>query len=93
MIFFGTQPTLTQVPPRRPDSASATRAPYSAARRAVATPPLPPPITTRSNFSDMTSPLLPGMLYEVAGRALPAAAVRRKGRYNGAHPDRTGMHG
>src|SRR5215469_5576203 len=54
MIFFGTQPTLTQVPPRRPDSARTTRAPYSAARWAAASPPLPPPITTRSNFSAMT---------------------------------------
>ena len=27
MIFLGTQPTLTQVPPMRPDSTSATRAP------------------------------------------------------------------
>ncbi len=59
MIFFGTQPTLTQVPPRRPDSTSAVRAPYSAARCAAASPPLPPPITTRSNRSSMAA-----MLYE-----------------------------
>ena len=48
MIFFGTQPTLTHVPPMRPDSNSATFAPYDAARFAVATPPLPPPMTSRS---------------------------------------------
>jgi hypothetical protein len=34
ITFFGTQPTLTQVPPRRAASISSTRAPYSAARRA-----------------------------------------------------------
>ena len=49
MTFFGTQPTLTQVPPSRPGSSSATRAPYSAARCAAASPPLPPPSTIRSN--------------------------------------------
>ena len=32
-----------------------TFAPYSAARWAAASPPLPPPITTRSNFSVMTA--------------------------------------
>ena len=45
MTFLGTQPTLTQVPPRRAASTTATRAPYCAARRAEAMPPLPPPIT------------------------------------------------
>ncbi len=50
MIFFGTQPTFTHVPPSRPGSNSATRAPYSAARCAVASPPLPPPITIKSNL-------------------------------------------
>jgi hypothetical protein len=34
MIFFGTQPTFTHVPPSRPDSTSATFAPYEAARLA-----------------------------------------------------------
>src|SRR5262249_28985590 len=56
MIFLGTQPTLTQVPPRRPASISTARAPYSAARCAVASPPLPPPITTRSKRSSMHAP-------------------------------------
>ena len=46
ITFFGTQPTLTQVPPRRPASTSATLAPCFAALRADASPPLPPPITT-----------------------------------------------
>src|ERR1700738_23321 len=51
ITFFGTQPTLTQVPPSAPDSTIATLAPYSAARCAAARPPLPPPITTKSNSS------------------------------------------
>src|SRR5579871_6259578 len=63
MIFFGTQPTFTQVPPSRPDSMSTVRAPYSAARCAAASPPLPPPITTRSNASAMSA-----MLYEPRAR-------------------------
>jgi oligopeptidase A len=49
MIFFGTQPTFTQVPPRRWDSITAVLAPYSAARCAQARPPLPPPMLIRSN--------------------------------------------
>jgi len=69
MIFFGMQPTFTQVPPSLPTSASATFAPYSAARWAAASPPLPPPITTRSNFSVMTV-VTPGML-AAALRARP----------------------
>jgi hypothetical protein len=48
MIFFGTQPTLTHVPPSAPDSMMTTRAPYSAARWAAARPPLPAPMTIRS---------------------------------------------
>ena len=51
MIFLGTQPTFTQVPPRRPDSITAAFAPYSAARCAQARPPLPPPMLIRSNAS------------------------------------------
>ena len=73
MIFLGTQPTLTQVPPRGPDSASATRAPYSAARWAEASPPLPPPMTTKSNVSlidpRMRAPA--AMLYEAAAGEVP----------------------
>ncbi len=42
------QPTLTQVPPSRFSSASATRAPAAAAIRAARTPPLPPPMTKKS---------------------------------------------
>ena len=37
--FFGTQPTLTQVPPQKRSSATATRAPWPAAMRAQRTPP------------------------------------------------------
>ena len=48
MSFFGTQPTLTQVPPQKRSSAMATRAPWPAAMRAQRTPPEPPPITNRS---------------------------------------------
>ena len=43
--FLGTHPTLTQVPPQRWLSMTATLAPYCAARRAEAMPPEPPPIT------------------------------------------------
>src|SRR5256885_2193219 len=41
----------TRGPPGRRDPPSPPRAPCSAARCAAASPPLPPPITTRSNFS------------------------------------------
>jgi hypothetical protein len=42
------QPTLTQVPPKRPDSAIATRAPSVAQTRLARTPPEPPPMVKRS---------------------------------------------
>ena len=45
MTFFGTQPTLTQVPPSAPFSQTATLAPCVAARRAEAMPPEPAPMT------------------------------------------------
>jgi hypothetical protein len=48
MSFFGTQPRMTQVPPIRLSSASATFAPPAAATRAARTPPEPPPMTKRS---------------------------------------------
>ena len=51
MSFLGTQPRITQVPPMRYSSASATRAPWLAAMRAARTPPEPPPMTIRSNCS------------------------------------------
>lgn len=38
LCTFGTQPTLTQVPPSLEHSTKATCAPYPAARRADATP-------------------------------------------------------
>src|SRR5579864_4764032 len=71
MIFFGTQPTFTQVPPRRPDSMSTARAPYSAARWAAASPPLPPPITTRSHCSAM-GPCYPSRPRAACGRCARA---------------------
>jgi hypothetical protein len=46
--FFGMQPTLTQVPPKRSLSAIATRAPIVALTRLARTPPEPPPIVNRS---------------------------------------------
>ena len=48
MIFFGTQPTFTQVPPQNRSSAIATWAPCVAAMRAQRTPAEPPPMTKRS---------------------------------------------
>src|SRR5262245_51624823 len=56
MIFFGTQPALTQVPPSGPGSATMTRAPFRAARCAQASPPLPPPITIKSHDCVMFCP-------------------------------------
>ena len=44
MIFFGTQPTFTQVPPNNLASIMAHFLPYDAARLIEAIPPLPPPI-------------------------------------------------
>src|SRR5580704_9026310 len=58
MTFLGTQPTFTQVPPRRWGSITAALAPYSAARCAQARPPLPPPTLMRSNAKSATSALL-----------------------------------
>ena len=48
MTFLGTQPTLTQVPPRRARSMQRTFLPWEAERLAQAMPPEPPPITIRS---------------------------------------------
>ncbi len=48
MNFFGMQPRTTQVPPTSCSSATATRAPVMAARRAALTPPEPAPMTKRS---------------------------------------------
>ena len=48
MNFFGTQPRITQVPPMRLSSATATLAPDMAAIRAARTPPDPAPMTNRS---------------------------------------------
>ena len=45
MIFLGTQPTLTQVPPKACFSIKPTDTPNSAALRAEAMPPDPPPMT------------------------------------------------
>jgi len=48
MIFLGTHPTLTHVPPNSFPSTITTDAPYEAARFANAMPPEPPPTTTTS---------------------------------------------
>ena len=48
MTFLGTHPTFTHVPPSLPRSTIPTLAPWRAARRAAAMPPLPAPITRRS---------------------------------------------
>ena len=48
MNFLGTQPRITQVPPTRLSSATATFAPERAAMRAARTPPDPAPMTNRS---------------------------------------------
>ena len=91
MIFFGTQPTFTHVPPSGPDSTSATRAPYSAARCAAASPPLPPPITTKSYCSPIDTSRCPKpMLY---GRSPTRRGSRRCGRLQWPPIQRTGMHG
>ncbi len=55
MIFFGTQPRLTQVPPQCRASTTATLAPWPAAMRAQRTPPEPPPITSRSKSYCITA--------------------------------------
>jgi hypothetical protein len=62
MIFEGTQPTLTQVPPKVPRSMSVTSAPSSAARiaQANAAPPLPM-IATRRAPGDLRCGLTEGV--------------------------------
>src|SRR3982074_94031 len=83
ITFLGTQPTLTQVPPSRPDSTMATLAPYSAARCAAARPPLPAPMTTRSNASPIAPPESavsdPSMLHGdgLKARLSPVRTARR----------------
>ena len=74
-------PRLTQVPPRRPGSTSATRAPSCAARCATARPPLPPPIAMRSYCRSMFPPRRVAAYYSAwqpgaAGRAGAALAAR-----------------
>ncbi len=63
MSFFGTQPTLTQVPPQKRSSATPTRAPWPAAMRAQRTPAEPPPMTNRSK-SNATLPVADAKLVE-----------------------------
>src|SRR6056297_376855 len=81
MSFLGTQPTLTQVPPSAPSSATAARAPYSAARWAAASPPLPPPMTNKSNsgLSDIwySREVGPIVNAPATDRARPAAVATR----------------
>src|SRR5690606_32060461 len=93
MTFFGTQPTFTHVPPRRAGSKKTTLAPRPAARCAVASPPLPPPSTIKSNdftvepLSDGDAPGAkppkPASLTEPpprAGAARDAPALERRAR-------------
>ena len=54
--FFGTHPRCTQVPPGAAGSSSTTRAPWCAARNAVASPPEPAPSTMRSQAFCMKPP-------------------------------------
>src|SRR5690606_37492368 len=58
ITFFGTQPTLTQVPPNGPFSTTAACTPYSAAFCACARPPLPPPSTSKSNLTVTVYPFV-----------------------------------
>ena len=53
--FFGTQPLITQVPPSLSASIKATFAPSTADLLAHATPPEPPPSTTKSYFIQINS--------------------------------------
>src|SRR5579862_9277057 len=54
---------MTQVPPRRYSSASATRAPCCAAMRAARTPPEPPPMTKRSKSKSDISDVMPALFH------------------------------
>ena len=88
MIFFGTQPRLTQVPPRRSCSIKAHLAPYWAARLALAMPPEPAPMTIRSYFMAGRIPFWQlegralGLFDSLADKALFIAAVSCYGRIN-----------
>src|SRR5580693_4835725 len=72
--FFGTQPTLTQVPPQKRSSATPTRAPWPAAMRPQRTPAEPPPITNRSKSIGRNLTL------ECAGVWDASRAIARLGR-------------
>ena len=65
MIFLGTQPTLTQVPPSVFFSMSATFAPKEAALLAAARPPLPAPITMKSKHFGMDGTVFGGNVINV----------------------------
>src|SRR4029077_2280150 len=87
MIFLGTQPTFTHVPPSGPDSTRATRAPYSAARCAAARPPLPPPITTKSYCSLIDPRGARSPCYMRGERTSSSAPYRgRRGPHNACTP-------
>src|SRR5690606_7401194 len=85
IAFFGTQPALTQVPPRSPGSSSATRAPCSAARNAPASPPDPPPTTIRSK-SPSIPPSCPTPRPRPVGTSAQAGVFREE-------PARGGLRG
>src|SRR4051794_14712023 len=72
------QPRLTQVPPSAASSATATRAPRSAASRPARTPPLPAPTMKRSNSALlMGSPLrsLQRFLQQLGDQAVDAVGA------------------
>src|SRR5690348_790608 len=77
IAFLGTQPRLTQVPPNSCGSNSATFAPCRAARIAVASPPEPPPTTSRSGSFFMRSHTLRNgrgaIFHDPVARHVPAA--------------------
>src|SRR6185312_12719420 len=72
------QPRITQVPPMRYSSASATRAPAIAAMREARTPPEPPPMTNRSKSNFIFEPLRPSHRKRCYGH-LPFQALRAEG--------------
>src|SRR6185312_15461042 len=73
------QPTLTQVPPNWPDSATPTLAPSAAETRLALTPPEPPPMVKRSKSNARTLlQVLEIHLHEVEQRGDVAVLLARE---------------